>query len=75
MRRDASETARRVQAEVPLPETVDDLDAASRRRIEREAAAAGLLPEVYYRRLRAEREAEAAFDPDAVAKAARRRHS
>jgi hypothetical protein len=41
----------------PLPETFDELDALSRRQIEREAALIGATPEIHYATVRVNREA------------------
>lgn len=64
-----------VQQQSPLPETLDGVAASSRRRIEREAAAAGKTPADYYAELVAATLAQHDCEADAhdVAIRARRR--
>jgi hypothetical protein len=61
----AADQARRISAVVPLPESLDELDADSRRRIEREAEAAGMTPTAYWRKVVEERKANIAAHSDA----------
>ena len=62
------------QKDAPLPASYGELDAQSKRKIEREAEAKGVMPEALYAAIRAQAEQEAAsdFDPRAIAAAARR---
>lgn len=58
----------------PLPANYDDLDEASKARLERQAEAEGTTPHKLYEVIRAQAAADAAeeFDPQAIAKKARR---
>lgn len=69
-----SELVKTAQKDAPLPASYAELDAASKRRIEREAEAKGLTPEAVYAAIKAQAEKDAAedFDPQSIADAARR---
>lgn len=69
-----AEIAAEVAKTSPIPETLDDLDAQSRRRIERQAAELGRTPEAHYADIvtRAKAERDDPFDPDAIARSVRR---
>lgn len=58
----------------PLPESFNDLDAQSKRNLQREADAKGITVAALYSAIRAQAAADAAddFDPGAIAKSARR---
>lgn len=70
---------RKTLREKPLPEDINDLDEVARRRIEKQAYAAGSTPQALYAVIRAQQAEdlkdprEDGFDPAAIAKAARRR--
>ena len=59
----------------PLPETVEDLDAVTRRRVEAEALKQGITPSVLLAAIRAQQEAEAAGQTttSAIVESVRRR--
>lgn len=69
-----SDLVKTAQKDAPLPASYVDLDAASKRKIEREAEAKGLTPEAVYSAIKAQAEKDAAedFDPQSIADAARR---
>lgn len=56
----------------PLPEDYRDLNAQSRRRVEREAAEAGVTPQQFWKAILDAERADAAFEAHAIAKDARR---
>ena len=69
-----AELVKTAQKDAPLPATYAELDAQSKRKIDREAEAKGLTPEAVYAAIKAQAEKDAAdeFDPGAIAAATRR---
>jgi hypothetical protein len=69
-----SDLVKTAQKDAPLPASYAELDAQSKRKIEREAEAKGITPEALYSAIKAQADKDAAeeFDPGAIAAAARR---